>query len=249
MNCSVSALGLVVVGCLALPMAPSVRADIVIDLDPVTPGIQTSLSVLPGASVTAITYFDPTLSGPLPINGFGIDLNWTTTGAASATPSTPPLAGSIAPFGPGVADLVSAASPIFPGMPLSSAGVPPLGAPASIGGVGLVDLTATFFGAGGPLGAAVDLFGVTFTIAGSPGDTVTFMPSGILVPSFGATAGSGPFVPGGAHFQAGVASPSPTTADSTFISVVTIIPEPGVVLYTWLGLALIGRRILRPSAA
>lgn len=249
MNCSAFMLSSVVIGSLALRLAPSVRADIVIDLDPMTPGIQTTLSVLPGASVTAITYFDPTLSGPLPINGFGIDLNWTATGAATATPSTPPMAGSIAPFGPGVADLVTATSPIFPGMPLASAGVPPFSGPASIGGVGLVDLTATFFGAGGPIGTAVDLFGVTFTIAGAPGDTVTFIPSGILVPALGATAGVGPFVPGGAHYQAGVGSPSPTTADAAFSSVVTIIPEPGVALYTWLGLALMGRRIIRLSAA
>lgn len=240
-------LGLAGVLLLAGAPAQPLRADLILDVDPFTPGIQTSLSVLSGASITVVTYFDPTVSGPLAFNGFAIDLNWTGTGSATATPTTPAVAGSIAPIAPVAVDVVSAAGPISPGMPMTSAGLPPFGAPFSIGGVGLVDVSSSFFGAGGPLVAPVDLYGVTFTIVGAPGETVTFSPSGALVPGVGATAGAGPFVPGGAPYQLAPGSPGPTIADVMFSGVVTIVPEPGAVAYALIGLVLLGCRRLRTA--
>lgn len=236
---------------LAGASARPAHGDLIIDVDPFTPGIQTSLSVLSGASITVVTYFDPTVSGPLAFNGFAIDLNWTGTGSATATPTTPAMAGTIAPAVPIVADIVSATAPISPGMPLTSAGVPPSGAPFSIGGVGLVDMSGTFFGTGGPLVAAVDLYGVTFTIAGAPGETVTFSSTGLLVPALGATAGAGPFVPGGAPYQLATGSPSPTLPDLAFAGVITIVPEPHAAAYALIGLALLGCRygLRRPRTA
>lgn len=236
--------GLVAV-CLLLGGMHPTRADLLVDVDPFTPGIQTSLSVLSGASVTVVTYFSPVLSGPLAFNGFAIDLNWGAVGSATATPTTPAIAGSIAPFAPGRMDIASTATPIMPGMPLASAGAPPSGAPFSIGGAGLVDLTSSVFGMGGPIGAPVDFFGVTFTISGAPGEFVTFTPSGLLVPGLGATPGSGPFVPGGAPYQVGFTSPTPTIPDTAFSSIITIIPEPSAVAYGVIGLALLACRLPR----
>ena len=71
-------------------------ADIVVDVDPMTPGPQAAYAVASGASVTVSVWFDPFTSGPLAFNAVGLDLGWTPTGSATATPTTPPLAGSLA---------------------------------------------------------------------------------------------------------------------------------------------------------
>lgn len=220
-----------------LMLGDPARADIVIDLDPITPGIQTTLSVSSGSSVTLITYYDPTLSGPIPFNAFGIDLNWTGVGTATATPTTAPLAGSLTLVGPIVFDFVSGAGPLPPGTPLVSAGMPPGAGAFSIGGVGLVDISGSFFTFGGPIPGPVDLFGITFTVSGAVGETLTFTPSGIVLPTVGGTPGIGPFIPGGDHYQIAPGSPTPTISDAFIASsVITIIPEPSVLVYMVLGL-------------
>ncbi|HMP76798.1 MAG TPA: hypothetical protein PKE12_10950 [Kiritimatiellia bacterium] len=220
--------------------AGTASGDLVIDLDSITPGIQTTLSVASGASVTAIMYFDPTVSGPIAVNGFGIDMNWTPTGAGAATPSSPPLAGGLAGAPPTEVDIVSG-TPIGPGSPLASAGAPPSAGTLSIGGVGYVDPTGTFF-IGGPIPVPVDLYGVTFTVSGSPGDTITFTPSGILPPGVGSIPGIGPFISGGDPWQVAPSAPSPTLTDVVTSSVITIIPEPGSAVLCAVGLALLAAR-------
>ena len=214
------------------------HGDLIVDVDPITPGIQSSLSVVSGSSVTVLTYYAPPGTGPLPFNAVGVDLNWTGLGLGAAAPTTPALIGSFGGLGPFVVDLISGAPILFPGTPLISAGLPPVGA-FSVGGVGFSDTSASFFTVGGPIPFPVDLFGVTFTVSGSVGDSVTFLPTGILVPSVGASPGSGPFVPGGDPFQFLPGGPTATLSDASIGGTITIIPEPHVVLYVILGLGLI----------
>lgn len=233
-----------VLGATVVGSPSATRGDLIIDLDPITPGIQTALSVTSGSSVTAILYFDPTVSGPLLVNGFGIDLNWTPTGAGSALPVTPVLAGTLAGAPPVELD-IAVGTPIGPGAPLTPVGLPPGGGALSLGGVGYVDPTGSFY-IGGPIGVVVDLFGVTFTVSGAPGDTITFTPTGILVPGVGATPGAGPFAPGGDPWQASSTSPSVTFPDATSSSVVTIVPEPSATALYLAGLAVFG--LLRRSS-
>ncbi len=217
------------------------KGDLIVDVDVITPGIQTGISVTSGSSVTVLMYYDTALTGPIAFNAFGVDLNWTGLGSAVALPASPPMAGSLTTVGPFVFDLVSGAGPLPFGAPLISAGLPPAAGLFSIGGVGLVDSSGSLFTFGGPLPGPIDLFGVTFTVLGAVGETIVFTPSGILTPGIGATPGIGPFIPGGDHYQALPGAPSATTFDvAVAAGVVTIVPEPGVLAYAVLGMLVIG---------
>ena len=143
-------LALLVLGAATLTGGPvrAVPLFTAVDLDPLTPGIQSSLTVAPGTTFTvdvvlddlglgAATSFDLVLLDAL-FNDAGLVLG--------LTPATTPIAGALAAL-PGTADAASAV-PILvaPGSPLavgpSLALAPPF--TSSLGGVGLFNPTSFF---------------------------------------------------------------------------------------------------------
>lgn len=215
---------LALVSLIGLCFTPLLEADIVVDVDPVTPGIQSTYTVASGATFAIPIFYVPGVAIP-GFDAVGLDLNW--GGTATATPAGPGLLLGVIAAGAPVDDLVApTAGPLPPGTPLASAGLPPSAPhPFSLGGAAHYDTLAGSYGFGGaPPPGPVDLMGQTFTITGSPGDTVTFVPSGIFAPGPSPLPGLGPFVPGGDALSI---TGSTTLPQPFFSGTITIaIPEP-----------------------
>jgi len=181
----------------ATAIAPSVsRAELVTDAGA---GLGMPLAV-PSGTVITVKIFHDTMLTPPPFgaaagfDGVGLDLLWSTTGGGAALPTTPTLlAGPLAGAGSGGAgsmDLFSGAI-VGPGAPLSLPPVPaaPPAGFFGMGGAGYFDPAfpaaaggANFSGLTAPVGMPLDLMGASFTVTGSPGDTITFEGVGILMP-------------------------------------------------------------------
>lgn len=232
--------------------APAAQADIVVDVDPGTPGPQTSFGVTSGTMLPITVWFDPFFapigaSGPVAFNGVGIDINWGPGTGATAAPMSPMLGGTILGPAPGT-DIITTGFPIGPGAPLATAGLPP--APPdifSLGGAGYVDSSSSVFTYMGPVTMPENLLGADFLITGPVGSTVTFTASGILMPPMGSAPGAGPFMIGGDMLQAGIGVGPPTIPQLSFSGTITIIPEPSTFAFGLLGLALIGIRKRRSA--
>lgn len=216
------------IGGLVLLCTSHVRADFLfLDFDPGTAGVQTSVGVTSGSSVTvkALYMADTGATASLFGDVVGVDINWgLASDMATATYTTPggAVAGPVAGVA-GVLDFFGGGA-TSPGLVLTGGGlgVGVAGFTMNAGGAGLVD-AGGLDGFGGALGnfspapGLVDIMGWDFTVSGSPGEIVTFAPSGVL----GAVAP----VPGGSIFFDADAGPlwSPETISGGFI---VIVPEP-----------------------
>ena len=210
-----------------------------VDLDPLTPGIQSSLTVAPGTTFTvdvvlddlglgAATSFDLVLLDVL-FNDAGLVLG--------LTPATTPIAGALAAL-PGTADAASAV-PILvaPGSPLavgpSLALAPPF--TSSLGGVGLFNPTSFLSFA---LASPPSIFSLSIDALMS-GTSSIFAPG--AVPGSELTlgnAGPGTFPPTGTPVE------FPTLLSAT----VTVTPEPttlALFAFGLAGLGLVARRRAR----
>ena len=196
-----------------------------VDLDPVMPGIQGTLTVSLGSTFTVLVVIGETSPPPLgsPFDTVYLDVLFNDAGPVLGLAPGPvpglPSAGVLAAMGgaPPVIDYVSGA-PIVPGGLMTTGPSGALGPPftSGLGGVGLYDPSAF---PGFPVGGPVDVFGVTFT-ALAPGTSTVFVP--------GAFPGTGDIFIGGTP---GTFPPTGTPvggAGSTFYfsGVVTVIPLP-----------------------
>jgi hypothetical protein len=176
--------------------------SLIVDVDVVTPGIQTTISVLPGTVVPVDIHLvdDGTFA---PMTGYGIATNYNDTPGALgifAPTVAGPLAGGVAaPF-----DLV-AGVPTGPGLVLIPAGLPAFGFgpggpfTATNGGTGYFDGLPPFgpnppFPLPGFIGGTVVLESITFVALGLPGMSSDIAPLGILAP--GPPLGAAPAIGG-----------------------------------------------------
>ena len=211
------------------------NADILTDAGA---GTGVDIFVDSGTAVTVSMWYEPGMAGPVEFSGVGLDLNWTPTGGATVALSGPNpgfLRGGAATGILGIVDMVTG-NAVGPGTPLANPGLAPGAGVFSIGGGGHFDV------AGGAAGISYDvptgtqplnLVSADFTISGAPGDSVTFMPSGILIrddiyPMQGA---GGSFQSGGSTytipFLPGVTANVGAGIDPVIEGVtVTIVPEP-----------------------
>jgi hypothetical protein len=182
---------------------------LIVDVDTVTPGIQSSLSVMPGAMFTVDIHLVDDGSGTA-MTGYGFAINFNDTpgvlGIASPTVAGPFAGTLITP-----ADLITG-PPVAPGVPLSPAGVPPFGIgpggafTASNGGTGYFESLGAPLGPNPPFalpgatGMTVLLQSLTFMALGTPGTSSDIAPLGIL--AAGPPPGSLPPIagPGGVEF-------------------------------------------------
>ena len=243
-------------GILALLLGSASLAQghsLIVDLDPGTPGFQTSLSVLPGTVVTADIHLVD--DGVTPISGYGLATNFN---------DVPGTVGILAPtFDGGAAAAVlvptdlATGFPIAPGGVLGPVGTPPFG----IGpggpftgtdfGAGLYDLAGLAWVGMPGLGGTIILETIVFSATGTPGSVTDIAPLGILTPgapggpalppiagpggvefynaAVGGSYGAAPFLPGANPlFPAGTPAIMPGT--------VTITPEPGAAMLALLGM-------------
>ena len=128
--------------------------------------------------------------------------------------------------------------------PLSAAGTSPIaGFASSLSGAGITDLSATvdeqFRGFGGitptPLGY-LDIYTALFSVEGSPGDTVTLMPSGIFSPvttTPSVTTLSSPALisTGDAAYNSLTGSTVPSSATTFVGGTITVVPEPSALAF------------------
>lgn len=159
-----------------------------IDLDPGTAGIQSSLSVVSGASFT----IDMVLTGDgvFAFDSFAFAADFNNLGAvlglSGGTGS--PAAGGITGLAPILAADLFSGAPVGPGTPLTPSGVPfPLtpGFTASSDGVGIVSLGLPFGPLPIPAGVTIDLFSLTL-VAMAPGASDVIpnaggLPGGLLL--------------------------------------------------------------------
>ena len=240
---------LAVLFAIAFVIAPQpTNADVIIlDMDPSTvpipgfppgpgTGFESSITVAPGATVTVVAYLVP--STPIIFDSFLTDINWGAPGdtaAAFAVPATT-FAGGTAGLGAPSIDFF-AGGPTGPGVPLLPGpfpAFPPF--VANIGGAGFFDATmgANFGGVGAfpPAGTLFDIHGLDLTVFGSPGSSVTLMPSGLFDP-VGVTPGLP--TPGRALILGGDAlydQLSGFTTPTTYMggTIFIAIPEPGAAI-------------------
>ncbi|OUR77347.1 hypothetical protein A9Q83_11670 [Alphaproteobacteria bacterium 46_93_T64] len=160
-----------------------------VDLDPTTPGIQTTLNVIAGSSFT----FDMVLTGDgsslFDLFAFAADFN--SSGAVLGLPGGMRVAGTIAGTAPVTALDISTAATTVPGSLLGTLPFPVTpGFTTSSGGVGIISLTTPFAGPI-PAGTTIDLFSLTLN-ALTPGTSR-------IIPSTGGGLGglvyAGAFVP------------------------------------------------------
>jgi len=216
-----------------------------------------STIVVPSGSVVTMTAYlvtDPGAS-PLPAwDSIGATVDFGFTGdTAIATPTvgmtfSGGTSGLGAAGGPGASLDVIGGAPVPIGSPLTPLGLIPTTptAGASLGGAYHDPVLAPFGGLGtaGATGALFmfDIFSVSFTVVGSPGDTATFAPVGVFRP-IGAPAP--PFLaPGGDALYDGltgttIAATAPILPGTVIIAPV---PEPGSSALLGLGLLMLGLR-------
>ena len=182
---------------------------LIVDVDIATPGIQSSISVLPGTPVAVDIYVVDDGTGTL-MTGYGIATNFNDTPGVLAI-STPTVAGPLAGTIPTPFDL-AAGVPTGPGAFLAPIGLAPFGFgpggafTASNGGTGYYDATAAPtgptipFALPGFLGGTALLETIGFTAVGPIGSASDIAPLGILVG--GPPPGALPpiFGPGGVEF-------------------------------------------------
>ena len=218
---------------------------LVLDVDAGTAGIQTSVSVASGTTVTVTGHLVST-TGFAAFDRAGFDLSWSKPGegASLAAVGGALLAGSLAGVGPGpVTDLIGGGV-VGPGASLATTTLGATGTNAfNLGGFGYLDGSASFFGAFGnpfgPPGTTIDVFSADFVASGAAGTSVTIDPSGIFQP--GIWPPPAPLASGGDALYDGIVTLF--TAPGQYQGgVVQIVPEPGRGLLALLALAAIGRR-------
>lgn len=172
---------------------PSLRGfALAVDVDTVTPGIQSTMSVLPGATFAVDIHLVDDGTGT-PLTGIGTAINFNDTPGtlfiSAPTVAGPASAGVLTPV-----DLVSGL-PVGIGAPLTPAGLPAFGTgpggpfTGTDSGTGYYDGTTPPFGPAipfflpGTLGSSVILQTISFTAIGSPGAASDIAPLGILAPS------------------------------------------------------------------
>lgn len=212
----------------------NVKADLIPDAGA---GIGVDIFVPSGTPITVKIFYSPA-EIPKAFDGVGLDLNW--FGSGTATPAGPSagslLTGDI-PTAPPLDDLLIPPAPplIGPGDSLTNPGLlSPVPFATSIGGGGHFDTTGTVGTGGGayglspgPFSVPIDLMGADFIVTGSPGDMITFAPSGILPDDSIDPGDFTPISPGFHYFIAG----GPTFTETIIGTVtVTIIPEPIICL-------------------
>ncbi len=182
-------------GSLLLGGVPTASAIpvISIDLDPVTPGIQSTLSVPAGASFMIDVVF--TGDGVTMFDTFAFDTVFNDLGAVlGLTGGTgSPTAGSIAATAPIAALDVFSGGGVVPGSALTPSGVPfPIPAPFTAGsdGLGMLSIIVPFGGV--PIGAGVttDLFSVTLDSL-AVGMSGVLPSAGVIPPPLGGLALAG----------------------------------------------------------
>ncbi len=179
-------------------IAKTSASVISIDLDPLTAGIQSTLSVVTGSSFTIDVVYTGDGVATFDTFAFATDFNdlGAVLGLAGGTGS--PTAGSIAVTAPVAALDAFSAAAVAHGSALTPSGVPfPItpGFAASSDGVGILSIVLPF-GGGIPIGAGVtvDLFSLTLD-ALMPGMSTVVPSAGVIPPPLGGLALAGLPVP------------------------------------------------------
>lgn len=220
------------------------RADIVLDMDPSTPGIfETSVSVAPGSPFSVAAFYVPGAMGPIAFDAVGLNLAYGfPLGDTSTVAPAPYLAGFGGIMGPLPAafDTVTGA-PSPPGFLLASAFAPPPFPGPSFGGAGFYDPFGTYFGGITFLSPfPVNLMGWDLVASATPG-VVTLSLSGIFSPFVFVPPGTPGFLPFlGGPFPGGDPLYDSGTGLTLFEPIggpylVVIVPEPSAVALLVLG--------------
>lgn len=217
-------------------------------------GFESAISVTSGSPVT-VTAYVVFITGTVVFDHIGLDFNWgLSTDTATLMPTTAPLAGTLSSdffYGPflSISRDLTTAIPVTDGdalIPLSPGLAALPGFTSNIGGAGYYDPAVgsagpfgQFQGFGGPTPPAplsyVDLWGMTFTATGSPGDVVTIDPSGIFEPGTGAPSMLPTLISGGEGLFDSVGGTVYTGSYVTGNTITISIPEPGAGLLGLLG--------------
>jgi len=217
---------------------------ITLDMDASLAGIQSSVAVTSGSTITVTGWLTST-TGTALFDHVGLDLGWSKPGelASLSVVAGSPLAGSLAGVAGPSLDLFTSAV-VAPSSSLSLGTLGASGANAfNLGGFGYFDSSATLYGGlgspFGPPGTAVDVFTVDFVVTGVAGSSVTMDPSGIFVP--GIYASLPPLTIGGDALWDSIVTlftfPGAFTGGT-----VLVVPEPGAGLLLALGVGLALRR-------
>lgn len=219
--------------------APTASAyNIILDMDATLPGIQSSITVTAGSTITVTGHLVSLGTGAL-FDHVGVDLSWAKPAeVGTLTPIGAPRAAGLAGVGTGPALDFFTSSVLAVGSTLTTTTLGPVGGNSfNLGGFAYFDSSFTFFGGLGspfdPAGTSIDIFEADFLVGGPVGGSVSIDPSGIFAP--GLFPPTPPLVAGGNALYDSVVTLF--TFPGTYTGgVVHLVPEPTALLLGGVGL-------------